>query len=194
MFATEFLTDLIQRLEGRDLTYALVGSIAAMSYGEPRATLDIDVVIVLDTSHLEVIESLFPAPEFYLSVDAVKEAVESKSQFNVIHPASGMKVDFFVAGDTVEKSQIERRLRCRLLPRLNAWCSPPEELVVKKLLYYQQGASDKHLRDITSMLRISPSQIDLARLRLMTVEQGVGELWERVLQSVPEARTESPGS
>jgi hypothetical protein len=187
VLATEFLTDLVHRLEGRDLTYALVGSIAAMSYGEPRATLDIDVVIVLGNSDLDAIERLFPPPAFYLSVDAAREAVRAKAQFNVIHPASGMKVDFFVAGDAIEMSQIERRLRRTILPGLDAWCSPPEELVMKKLLPYHQGASDKHLRDITSMLRISPGAIDLERIRGMAVKHGVGDLLERVVRTVADA-------
>jgi hypothetical protein len=186
VLATEFLADLVKRLEERDLTYALVGSIAAMSYGEPRATLDIDVVVALDASGVEAMERLFPPPEFYLSVDAARDAVRSKSQFNVIHPASGMKVDFFVAGDAIEKSQLTRRLRRALLPGMDAWCSPPEELVVKKLLYYQQGASDKHLRDIGSMLRISPEQIDLERVRELARGNQVGELLDRVLGIVGE--------
>jgi len=112
--------------------------------------------------------------------------VRSKSQFNVIHPASGMKVDFFVVGDLIERSQIERRLRRALLPGVDAWYSPPEELVVKKLLYYQGGVSDKHLRDITSMLRISPDRIDLSRLRILALEHGVGELLEQMVSAVGE--------
>ncbi len=187
MLATEFLTDLVHRLEGGNLTYALVGSIAAMSYGEPRATLDVDVVIVLESSDLDAIERLFPPPAFYISIDAAREAVRAKSQFNVIHPTSGMKVDFFVAGDAIEMSQIDRRLRRMILPGLEAWCSPPEELVMKKLLYYEQGSSDKHLRDITSMLRISPREIDVGRLRAMAMEHGVGELLDRVVRSVTDS-------
>lgn len=186
MLAAEFLADLVRRIENRDLTYALVGSIAAMSYGEPRATLDVDVVVVLDNSGVDAMERLFPAPEFYLSVDAARAAVRSRSQFNVIHPASGMKVDFFVAGDAIERSQIERRLRRALLPGLDAWCSPPEELIVKKLLYYRQGASDKHLRDIASMLRISPDQIDLERVRDLAIDNQVGDLLDRVLRAADE--------
>jgi hypothetical protein len=181
VLATEFLADLVRRLESLDVTYALVGSIATMSYGEPRATLDIDVVIALGASDLDAMKHLFPPPDFYLSADAARVAVRSKSQFNVIHPASGMKVDFFVAGDDIERSQLERRLRRALLPGSDAWCSPPEELVVKKLLYYQQGASDKHLRDIASMLRISPEQIDLGRLRDLAIGNNVSELLDRVL-------------
>jgi hypothetical protein len=155
--AAELLADLVRRLESRDLTYALVGSIATMSYGEPRATLDIDVVIALDGSDLDAMTGLFPPPEFYLSAEAARAAVQSKSQFNVIHPESGMKVDFFVAGDAIEGFQIERRLRRAILPGVDAWCSPPEELIVKKLSYYQHGASDKHLRDSIDAPHLTPT-------------------------------------
>lgn len=183
MRASEFLADLVHRLESQDLVYALVGSIAAMSYGEPRATLDIDVVVVLDDSGLDAMAKLFRPPEFYLSFEAAKAAVRSKSQFNVIHPESGMKVDFFVAGDAMDRSQIQRRLRRTILPGVEAWCSPPEELIVKKLSYYEQGASDKHLRDIASMLRISPEQIDLERIRNLAAGQELGALLDRVLEA-----------
>lgn len=183
MRAAEFLADLVRRIESEDLTYALVGSIAAISYGEPRATLDVDVVIALDTSTLVTVERLFPSPEFYFSMEAATEAVQAKGQFNVIHPESGMKVDFFVAGDAVEESQIRRRLRRTILPDVEAWCSPPEELIVKKLSYYQQGGSDKHLRDIASMLRISPDQIEMERIRAMASDEGLGPILDRVLEA-----------
>lgn len=186
MLAAEFLADVVRRLESRDLTYALVGSIATMSYGEPRATLDIDVVIALDGSDVDTMERLFPLPEFYLSVEAARAAARSKSQFNVIHPGSGMKVDFFVAGDAIDRSQIERRQRRTILSGVEAWCSPPEELIVKKLSYYQQGASDKHLRDIASMLRISPRQIDLERIRNLATAHGLGELLDHVVEAARE--------
>lgn len=186
MRATEFLADLVEKLESRDLKYALAGSIAAMSYGEPRATLDVDVVIALDESDMDSVASLFPAPDFYVSVDAAREAIRSRTQFNVIHPTSGMKVDFFVAGDAIERSQIARRLRRSILPETEAWCSPPEELIIKKLTYYTRGASDKHLRDIASMLRISPEQIDVPRLRTLAADRELGDLLDRVLESVAE--------
>ncbi|HKK91956.1 MAG TPA: nucleotidyl transferase AbiEii/AbiGii toxin family protein [Longimicrobiales bacterium] len=182
MRASEFLSDIVRRLESAEFEYALVGSIATMSYGEPRATLDVDVVIAMTTSDFEDLQELFPAPEFYLSPDAAREAVRSKEQFNVIHPGSGMKVDFFVSGDAVEASQIRRRLRRLILPGIEGWCSPPEELIVKKLSYYQQGASDKHLRDIASMIRISPHEIDVGRVREMAGEE-LGAILDGVLEA-----------
>lgn len=186
MRATEFLADLVGKLESHDLNYALAGSIAAMSYGEPRATLDVDVVIALDESETDAVASLFPPPEYYVSLDAARQAIRSRTQFNVIHPTSGMKVDFFVAGDAIERSQIARRLRRSILPGTEAWCSPPEELIIKKLAYYSLGGSDKHLRDIGSMLRISPEQIDRPRLRKLAADQRLDDLLDRVLEAIAE--------
>ncbi len=56
---------------------------------------------------------------------------------------------------------------------------------MKKLLYYEQGSSDKHLRDISPMLRISVSEIDVGRLRAMG--HGVVELLDRVVRSVTDS-------
>lgn len=156
-----------------------------MSYGEPRATLDVDVVIALKAADLDAIRELFPAPDFYLSLDAAQEALRSETQFNVIHPASGMK-DFFVAGDPIERSQLDRRLRRAILPGVEAWCSPPEELIVKKLSYYAMGSSDKHLRDIAAMLRISSEQIDLATVRRLASDSSSGSKLLDLLDQVVE--------
>ena len=184
MRASEFLSRLVSKLESRDLRYALVGSIATMSYGEPRATLDVDVVIALGAADLDTISELFPTPDFYLSLDAAREAVRTATQFNVIHPSSGMKVVFFVAGDPIEQSQLDRRLRRAILPGVEAWCSPPEELIVKKLSYYSMGSSDKHLRDVAAMLRISPHQIDLRTVRRLASDSGASllDLLDQVIE------------
>lgn len=94
-----------------------------------------------------------------------------------------MKVDFFVAGDDIEQAQLDRRVRRSILPGVEAWCSRPEELVIKKLSYYQQGGSDKHLRDVASMFRISPEEIDLGRVRELAEANGLMELLNGVLDA-----------
>jgi hypothetical protein len=43
----EFLSDLVARLEGTGVTYAITGSIASSLWGTPRTTHDVDVVVVL---------------------------------------------------------------------------------------------------------------------------------------------------
>lgn len=52
MGADELLRYLVTALEEVGVPYALGGSIASIAYGEPRATLDIDVVVSLDSENL----------------------------------------------------------------------------------------------------------------------------------------------
>ncbi|RPJ03448.1 MAG: hypothetical protein EHM31_00745 [Candidatus Aminicenantes bacterium] len=38
----------------------------------------------------------------------------------------------------------------------------PEDVILKKMVFYRDGGSDKHLRDIAGILKISSDAIDLA--------------------------------
>ena len=180
MAADELLRFLVESLEDLGIPYAIGGSVASIGYGEPRATMDIDVVIRLGADALAALIARFPPDEFYVDAEAAAAAVSSGTQFNVIHPSSGFKIDIFVEGDEIETAQIDRRRRLPVLPGLTATFSPPEELILKKLQYFQMGGSDKHLRDVAAMLRISPDQIDLTRVRRLAADKGLLELWDDV--------------
>ncbi|MEX2529437.1 MAG: nucleotidyl transferase AbiEii/AbiGii toxin family protein [Gemmatimonadota bacterium] len=180
MTASDLLRLLVSRLEDAEVRYALGGSIASMVYGEPRATLDIDVVVTLDASTAERIVEAFPAPEFYLHAERVAAVAERGGTFNAIHPASGFKIDFFVASDPIEERQLAGRMRQVVLPGVSGWCSPPEELIAKKLEYFRAGESTKHLRDIRSMLEISPESIDLEQVEALVREFHLEDAWRKV--------------
>lgn len=154
---------------------------ASVAYGEPRATRDIDVVVDLAPADVSALADYFPAEDFYLDRDAAADAAGGGGQFNVVHPASGFKIDFFVAGDAVERSQLDRARRLSAVEDLEARFSPPEELIVKKLQYYQAGGSDKHLRDVAAILDISGESIDRDRTRRLATEIGVEEIWSELL-------------
>lgn len=180
MQAADLLRHLVSVLEELDLPYALAGSIASMAYGEPRATLDIDVVVRLAPGDISRLKTHFPSDEFYLDVEAAGEAIAEGSQFNIIHPSSGLKIDVFAEGDEVERVQIEDRRRMPVLPGVTAAFSPPEELILKKLLYYRDGGSEKHLRDIRAMLEISGDEIDVDRVERGAGALGLLEIWRTV--------------
>ncbi len=66
------------------------------------------------------------------------------------------------------------------LPGLTATFSPPEELILKKLLYYRDGGSAKHLRDVRAMLEISGDQIDVDRVERGAEALDLSEVWTSV--------------
>jgi len=83
-------------IEDMGLRYFVTGSTATIFYGEPRFTNDIDVVVEISEQRIVEFCRRFPQDEFYVSEAAAREAAIKKGQFNIIHPASGLKVDVIV--------------------------------------------------------------------------------------------------
>jgi transcriptional regulator with XRE-family HTH domain len=81
-------------LDSLGVPWVLGGSLASSIVGEPRSTMDIDVAVALDPA---VVGDLVAAvaEEYYVSEDMVRDAVARHSSFNLIHFATGMKVDVF---------------------------------------------------------------------------------------------------
>lgn len=183
----DLLRMVIEALESRGIQYMLVGSYASAVFGEGRSTHDIDIVVRLSPAEAERLCNAFPAGEFYVSRPAALEAVRRGGQFNVIHPASGNKIDFLLARDDAwGRSQFARRVRRPLLPGCEAYIAAPEDVILGKLWYFHEGGSDKHLRDIAAMLQISGEEIDRAYIDRWAAQLGVEEPWQAALRRLAE--------
>ena len=73
------------------IPYLVTGSIASMAYGEPKLTNHIDVVAGIDETHIPALLSAFPQEEFYLSEEAIRDAVLGRDQFNIFIPVRDSK-------------------------------------------------------------------------------------------------------
>ena len=178
----EFLKLVVRIIEQADFRYMVVGSYASSYWGEPRTTYDLDVVISLSLADVLRIESLFPESDFYVSVPAAMEAIRQGRQFKVIHPDSGNKVDFMMETATDwGRQQLGRRRRVEFDEGFHCYVGAPEDIILSKLLYYQEGQSPKHLRDIAGMLKVSPDQIDERYIVDWAGKLRVLEVWQSIL-------------
>lgn len=180
---------LLQRLTDRlgkaGIRYFVTGSIASMYYGESRSTRDIDVVVALRVEDLHVIIEAFPDPEFYVDAEAVCQAIRVRRQFNAIDNTTGMKIDFMCIEPVGhDASRLQRAREVELLPGVRGFVAAPEDVILKKLQYFQAGASDKHLRDIASMLKISGETMDRDYLERWAVDLRVVDEWNSVKSRV----------
>ena len=93
---------------------------------------------------------------------------------------TGFKADIYVAGqDPLHLWAIERRRRVSMADG-TVWLAPVEYVILRKLEYYREGKSEKHLRDVAGMLELSSSEIDFAMLEERVKEQGLQSQWELV--------------
>jgi hypothetical protein len=165
-------------LEHLGLAYCITGSVAASVYGEPRLTADIDVVIVLRVSELDALRNLFPDTEFYVPPNEtlrLQLARPSRGMFNLIHHATQFKADLYLAvQDPLHAWALANRRRVDL-GVVSGWIAPPEYVILRKLEFYREGGSDKHLRDVRFMLR--NTTVDSEFLETEVARLGLGTQW-----------------
>ena len=171
-----------QPLNQAGIRYLVSGSVAAMLYGEPRVTHDIDFVVFLRADDAPRLASVFPAPQFYVPPAAVilqEVARDQRGHFNLIHTKSGLKADFYTAGRDDLHAWAFRNAREYAIGENTIKLAPPEYVIVRKLEYYREGGSEKHLRDIRAMLAVSGEIIDQSAMEDWIARLNLKTEWER---------------
>jgi len=178
---SELIKYLRDALEAEQVPYFIVGSLASSYYGEPRFTQDIDVAVWLagKPERVRGICNRFPPPTFYVSHEAAEQAVSHGGQFNIIHPASSFKIDLMILENSVYDRHRRSRVRRVNFPGVGELCiAAPEDIILKKMVYCAEGGSEKHLRDIASMIRIRREEIDFQDIAEWAEKLGVAEIWQ----------------
>ena len=187
MEQTDLLRYAVGVLEELGIPYLVAGSFASGAYGEPRLTLDIDIVIDPSPEQVTSLCSAFPLPDYYVSEEAARRALDMRRQFNVLHPTSGQKIDFMIAEESDwGRSQLLRKRRTRLLPDREAYVGAPEDTIISKMRYYRQSEQEKHLRDIAGIVRVSGEKLDRAYIARWAEEYYLTDIWHTILKRLGE--------
>jgi hypothetical protein len=177
----ELLQKLINCFESLGIPYFITGSIASMAYGEPRLTNDIDVVAQMKAAQIAELKKWFPVTDFYLETESVKDALDHSGQFNIIHPASGLKIDVIIRKpDAFDDSRFQRIRKLRTAEDAQGNFSSPEDIIIKKMDFYRQGGSEKHLRDIAGIIRISGQTLDFEYINQWVNRLNLQDIWQLV--------------
>ncbi len=161
------------------------GSVASIEYGEPRATLGVDVAILLKTEQTDLLPAVFAEPEYYCPpVDVLHSEISrpSRGHFNVIHIPSGMKADFYPSRNHPLFDWAMAHRRKILIAGHDVLLSPPEYVILWKLEFFREGAGDKHLRDIKGILAVSGDQIDTPFVSVWAEKLGLGAIWATLIE------------
>jgi len=172
-------------LERLGIPYLVGGSLASAVHGEPRSTLDVDMVADLALPHVVPLVTAL-GDGFYVDADAVREAIDAGTSFNAIHLASSVKVDVFVAGgDAFEADRLASAVEVSYGPnpedrlRLDA----PTHLLLRKLEWYRRGGevSERQWRDVEAIVTAQGERLDRNVLERWATPLGVKDLVERLV-------------
>lgn len=181
--STDNLRVLLEVLEAFDslgIAYAIGGSLASGIHGITRYTADADVSV----EPFEGLESQLVArfgPDYYASVEAIRQALRDRSTFNIINTSVGFKVDVFIRKDRpFDRSLMARRIFAAMAdaPERPVAVVTAEDSILLKLEWYRLGGeiSDRQWSDILGIFKVQGDRLDQAYLDRWAVELGVADL------------------
>lgn len=176
-------------LESLNIVYVIGGSIASSVYGAVRFTQDADITV---EPFAPVADKLFDALEkdFYISKEAMYEALHSRSSFNVIHFETAFKIDIFIRPESEFHRQILSRGRKIHLGDIAKPVSfvSPEDIILLKLDWYRQSGcvSERQWSDVQGVLAGQAKSLDFEYLKTWAKKLGLNEL---LAKAISESKT-----
>lgn len=176
---------LLEPLRRANLPYMVTGGLAAIVYGEPRLTNDIDVVLRLEPQDADRLARAYSPTEYYVPpAETIKEeaARPAGGHFNILELETSLRADVYCLGSDPLGAWAMARRREVPIGNGTLWVAPIEYVILMKLRYYRESGSDRHLRDIAAMRRISGELIDEAALDVWIERLGLGAEWRLVTE------------
>ncbi|MEW5851754.1 MAG: hypothetical protein AB2A00_23395 [Myxococcota bacterium] len=103
----------------------------------------------------------------------------TRGHFNLLHHQSGFKADMYLVGrDELRRWGMGLRRQVSL-DDATVWVAPPEYVILRKLEYFREGGSGKHLRDIHAMLQSLGTGLDVAEVERRAKRLGLEQEWRR---------------
>lgn len=193
--------DILQTLEAIEAPYMIIGAFAATVYGITRVTYDIDMVVDLEEAHIQALANAYPLPRYYADPVQMRNSIDVGIMFNIIDTERGEKADLIpLTMASPYRGAFHRRVRQRVdLPRaepFEIWCARPEDVIVGKLIAWDEGRSRKHETDIYEMMvyhyldlnadhstTVDEAHVDVEARKLGTE---VADLWQAIKASARE--------
>jgi len=168
---TELLADLAAALAAVGAQWYVFGAQAALVWGRPRLTTDVDVTVRCSVSTDDLVRAL-AAHGFALRIDATETSIQATRVVPLEHGASGLALDVVLAGPGLEDLFLERAIPIDVGGTVVPFISP-EDLIVTKVL----AGRVKDIEDVRGVLseRGATLDIDGIRTTLRLLEDALGQ-------------------
>jgi len=173
----EFIKLIASRLDSVGIHYMMTGSMAMAIYSVPRMTRDIDLVVEVEPIDVDKIVSLFSG-DCYIDRDSVRQAVDARSTFNIIHNEWVVKADFIIKkNEEYHREEFARRQEV-VIEDMTIFVVSVEDLILSKLVWGKQSQSELQLRDVRQMIS-TVSELDWKYMKKWAIVLGIDVLLEK---------------
>lgn len=176
----EILLFTLDQLDALRIFYYVTGSIAVGVYGKPRFTHDVDIVVSLHPAQIPLLVQQLQN-DFYISAEGLQHALTHHSMANLIHHASGLKIDLWMLNKENEysRTQCERRQQKDAFGRKLYFISP-EDLVLQKLLWFTETQAERDWNDIVGIWEFLHTSLDMPYIRSWSDRLSLTHLFQKL--------------
>jgi hypothetical protein len=171
------LQSIFERL---NILYYITGGVAAATYGEPRTTRDLDVVIAVSLSTLDQLVQRLESEGFY--VPGVEDVRSGRMlSLGITHRETIARADLMLG---FEREKFFRRRAISIPERGTLYLASPEDIILSKLSWGALSQSEKQWRDVLGVLKVQRDKLDFDYLREQSQQLGV---FDALIQAFTEA-------
>ena len=164
--------DLARVFTRLSIDWYVFGAQAALLWGRPRMTTDVDVTARLGETGTEGLVAALEQNGFAVRIAATPEFVRQTRVLPLVHESTGLALDVVLAGPGLEDDFLARAVAVDV-DGVNVPVISPEDLVITKIL----AGRAKDIDDIRGVLADRGDRLDLPRVRavLGLLEDAIGQ-------------------
>lgn len=164
-----------------DIPNYITGGIAAATYGEPRTTRDLDIVIALIPTKLDILVQSLEAEGFH--VPGIEDIRVGRLQtLSITHQETIARADLILADNSEFEQEKFKRQRAIIIPKRGTlYLVSPEDLILSKLRWCQQSQSEKQTRDVLGIMKVQNQNLDINYLNEKAAQLQLCQLLNQVI-------------
>lgn len=194
MTAVSFYVQVVKALDEIRAPYMIVGAFGGYPFGITRVTFDIDILVDLREQDFQTLSEKFPLPRYYADPEMMRNSVQMGIMFNIIDTNEGIKADLVPPKREPDyQLAFDRRVRREFVDptgnSFTAWVAQPSDIIIGKLWAWDEGRSDKHPKDIYSMIVFDLSgasdveiNYELITKEAKRIGQETLEMWNHIVE------------
>jgi hypothetical protein len=167
-----------------EIPHYITGGVAAATYGEPRTTRDLDIVIALSLNQLDPMVQRLENEGFYVpGVEDIRSG--QLKTLGITHQETIARADLMLAGTgAFDQAQFNRRRVIEIPSRGTLYLASPEDIILNKLRWGEQSQSEKQWRDVLGILKVQGQTLDF---NYLAQQAEVLKLTSMLIQAMTEA-------